>query len=437
MTATALPDGNALSGAPARLARAVRTETGLFRLAIAVIALHLIDDNFIQPSAGTSAADHLVSGLVPLAVLGLAAWAHPRLVGFVRGGLAVALGVLAIGVGVPAAHYANQVGASGSDYTGLLAFPAAALLLGLGAATLWRTRRTTGNLAWRYGRRALLTFAFVLAAGTIVWPIGLGYVTTHVSRAIVPENELGVAYEDVQFETSDGLTLHGWYVPSRNGAAVIATSGRKNPQRPARMLARHGYGVLLFDRRGEGVSDGDPNTWGWGGDRDIKAAIDYLQHRPDVDPERIGGIGMSVGGEMMIETAAETDELKAVVSDGAGARSYREEFDLARDANPVDKVLGAVLLRVKSASTAVFSNEPPPPHLKDLAAKVAPRPLMLIAAPNSGAGEELNRDYHEAAGPTSTLWEVPEAGHMGAAKVRPAEYERRIVGFFDGALQAR
>ena len=87
------------------------------------------------------------------------------------------------------------------------------------------------------------------------------------------------------------------------------------------MLARHGYGVLLFDRRGEGDSEGEPNSWGWGGDTDIKAAIAYLQRRPDVDPDRIGGIGLSVGGEMMIETAAETDELAAVVSEGAGARS--------------------------------------------------------------------------------------------------------------------
>ena len=93
------------------------------------------------------------------------------------------------------------------------------------------------------------------------------------------------------------------------------------------MLARHGYGVLLFDRRGEGTSDGEPNAWGWGGDADVKAAIAYLRRRPDVDPDRIGGLGLSVGGELMIETAAETDALAAVVSEGAGARSTREDMD--------------------------------------------------------------------------------------------------------------
>ena len=57
----------------------VATESRLARGALAVVALHVADDNFLQPQPGTSAADHLVSGLVPLAVLALAAWAYPRL----------------------------------------------------------------------------------------------------------------------------------------------------------------------------------------------------------------------------------------------------------------------------------------------------------------------------------------------------------------------
>ena len=113
-------------------------------------------------------------------------------------------------------------------------------------------------------------------------------------------------YEQVSFTTSDGLRLAGWYVPSRNGAAVIAFPGRNGPQAHTRMLARHGYGVLLFDRRGQGESEGDPHAMGWEGEKDIKAGIAFLQRRPDVDPERIGGLGLSVGGELMLHAAAES-----------------------------------------------------------------------------------------------------------------------------------
>jgi uncharacterized protein len=268
---------------------------------------------------------------------------------------------------------------------------------------------------------------------TVVLPIAFGYVTTHVGRAVVPPDRLGVAHEDVTFETADGLELEGWYVPSKNGAAVIAFPGRNGPQAKTRMLARHGYGVLLFDRRGEGRSDGEPNSWGWGGEADIKAAIAYLQRRPDVDPDRIGGIGLSVGGEMMIEAAAETDELAAVVSEGAGARSMAEDMD--QDVSALEKyTLGGLMSVAKTAAVAVSSNQAPPANLKDLAADVE-QPMLLIAAPVKGVGEDLNRGYAEAAGESATLWEIPESTHVGGQEARPEEYERRVVGFFDEVLR--
>src|SRR3954467_12700931 len=271
-------------------------ETVIYWIGLALIALHVVDDNYLQPQPGMSPGDHVVSGLVPLALIGLAAWAYPRLRGGWRGALALIVGALSIAAGSEGFYYAREVGASGDDFTGLLAIPAGVLLLGLGAVTLWRTRRTEGSLWWRYPRRGLLGAAAALVAFLVLVPIGLGYITTHVARAVVPPNHLGVPYEDVRFTPSDGLELKGWYVPSRNGAAVIAFPGRKGPQKHTRMLARHGYGVLLFDRRGEGKSEGDPNSWGWGGGKDIKAAIAFLQRQPDVDPGRIGGIGLSVGG---------------------------------------------------------------------------------------------------------------------------------------------
>jgi hypothetical protein len=409
-------------------------EALLFRIAVAVIGLHVVDDNYVQPEPGTSAGDHLVSGLVPLAVLALAAWGYPRLRAGWRGALALPLGVLGIAAGIEGAYYTSKVGPSGDDFTGLLALAAGALLIGLAAVTLWRTRRTDGSRAWRYGRRVLIGVAGIVAVYAIVFPIGLGYVTTHVGRAVVPPNELGVAYENVSFKTNDGLKLVGWYVPSKNGAAVIAFPGRRGPQEKARMLARHGYGVLLFDRRGEGKSEGEPNAWGWGGSKDIKAAVGYLQRRPDVERGRIGGIGLSVGGEMMLEEAAsDTTSLAAVVSEGAGARMFTEEMH--EEHPPGEKALMAVLSWIKQASIAVFSNQSPPTNLKDLTPKIAPRAMFLIAAPNSPAGEDLNRGYYAAAGEPKALWEIPESGHVGGLQARPREYERRVIAFFDKELR--
>src|SRR3954447_23308829 len=103
-------------------------------------------------------------GLVPLAVLGFAVWAYPALRGGRRGAIALIFGVLGIAAGVEALYYTRELGPSGHDFTGLLAIPAGLLLLGLGAVTLWRTRRTEGRLWWRYGRRGLLGVAGALVA---------------------------------------------------------------------------------------------------------------------------------------------------------------------------------------------------------------------------------------------------------------------------------
>jgi uncharacterized protein len=407
-------------------------ETLVFLIGLALIALHVLDDNVVQPQPGTSPGDHVVSTLVPLGLLGLAAGAYPRLRGGRRGALALVAGAVGVAGGIEAFHYTREVGASGDDFTGWLSLASGVLLLGLGVVTLWRTRSTAGSLPRRVGRRALYGVAG-LVAGFLVAAAGLGYVTTHVARAVVPPDHLGVPHEDVKFETGDGLELEGWYIPSRNGAAVISFPGRSGPQKPARVLARHGYGVLLFDRRGEGESEGEPNSWGWGGEADIKAAIAYLKTRPDVEPGRIGGIGLSVGGEMMIEAAAETDELKAIVSEGAGARSTYEDMD--QDDSSLGKwTLGLGMSVARTAATAVSANQAPPANLKDLAAKVD-QPMLLIAAPVKGVGEELNRGYHVAAGANSTLWEIPESRHVGGLEARPQEYERRVVGFFDEALR--
>jgi uncharacterized protein len=401
--------------------------------ALCVVALHVLDDSFIQPQPGTSAGDHLVSGLVPVIVLLAAALAYPRLRPGVRALLAALLGLFGLAVGIEAVYYAQAGRLSGDDYTGLAAIPAGMLLLVAVATTLWRTRRVDDDVRWRYGRRVLLVAASVVGVYLIIGPFLVSYVLTHTARAFVPVDQVGAPHEDVSFRTADGLRLRGWYVPSKNGAAVIAFPGRKGSQKPARVLARHGYGVLLFDRRGEGQSDGDPNAWGWEGYRDVDAAVAFLRRRPDVEPARIGGIGLSVGGEMMLEAAAKSRGLKAVVSEGAGERSVREFLDMT--IGGADKWLGLPGYAALSTGISLFSNHAPPPSLKDLVGRIAPTPVFFIYGEHGQDGERnLNPTYFAEAHRPKSIWEVSGSGHVGGINAHPKEYERRVVGFFDRTL---
>jgi len=78
--------------------------------------------------------------------------------------------------------------------------------------------------------------------------------------------------------------------------------------------------------RGYGTSESDPNAFGWGCTRDIDTGIARLQTRSDAQSDRIGGLGLSVGGEQMIEAAAGGPALRAVVAEGAGERSVKESL---------------------------------------------------------------------------------------------------------------
>jgi dienelactone hydrolase len=402
--------------------------------AVALTGLHVADDSFLQPEPGTTALDHLPGGLIVLAALGGAAVAYRRGRAGVRATIALVVGLLALVMGAASAGFTTvTVGPSGDDYTGLLLLPAGLTLVGIGLVTLWRSRKLHDSRKRRYTRRGLIAVAALAVVNFVLFPLGFSFVITHVMRQTVPAAELGAAYEDVSFRTSDGLELQGWYVPSKNGAAVIAFPGRSGPQAHTRMLVRHGYGVLLFDRRGEGQSEGDSNLLGWGGDKDILGAIEFLQRRDDVDPGRIGGIGLSVGGELMLQAAGETDELAAVVSEGAGTRMYSEQFE---EYHGWRKLTIAPQAAVLSAGTALFSSTPPPPNLTDVAPKIE-QPLFVIWAPNGGNIEHMSKEYYALAQGPKQIWEMPTAKHVGGIYDQPAEYERRVVGFFDDALLGR
>jgi dienelactone hydrolase len=401
-----------------------------FPAACAVLALHVLDDGILQPEPGTAAGDHIVSVLVPLALLTAAALRFPRLRAGARGGLAIALGALAaVGAGIALADVADR-GATGDDWTGLLLVPAAVALVGLGAAELWCSRRTTGPLGRRLARRAGLLMLGVLGAYIILVPLGVAIFATHRPRGNDVAVELGRPYADVRIPTSDGLRLAGRYIASRNGAAVIVIPGTPSRAPHARMLARHGYGVLMLEPRGYGDSEGDPNAFGWRFGRDVDAATAFLDRRRDVRHGRIGGLGLSVGGEILLEAAARNYGLKAVVADGAGERLVRETLQGG------SRMLPAVpSMAVETAAVTVLGDATPPPAIEDVIGRIAPRAVLLVYGEHDQPGaRELAPQFFAAARPPKTIWRVPDAGHTGGLSAQPDAYERHVVGFLNRML---
>jgi pimeloyl-ACP methyl ester carboxylesterase len=412
-----------------RPARAPHREATVVTLCVAVLVAHVLDDNFVQPEPGTGAGDHLVSGLVPTLLLAATALAHPRLRAGGRAVVAMTLGALGLVLGAPAAYSLRRGDLAGDHYTGLVALVAGGVLLVAGPVILWRSRRTEGTRRQRYLRRAALVACAPLLAMGITWfvvfPVGVGYLYTHTAPT-PSDPDLGVRYESVSLTTDDGLVLTASYVPSTSRAAILLYPGASRADE-ARMLIAHGYGVLLLDPRGQGGSDGD--TVRWAGDLDLLAGAAYLQRRPDVDPDRVGAMGFSIGGEMLLRAAAESDSIRAVVSEGAGDRVGQT------DISGIARVLVDPSQAVMTAATAVFSNHLPPPPIADRIGRIAPRAVLLIYAdPGNGGESSRQPQFFAAAGEPRTIWKVPGAGHTGGLDAQPDEYERRVTDFFESAL---
>jgi hypothetical protein len=124
-----------------------------------------------------------------------------------------------------------------------------------------------------------------------------------------------------------------------------------------------------------------------------------------------------------------------VVSEGAGLRSAAEQKHMP--GTPPEPIRWIAPITMETAAGVALSDHLPPTDLVDLMPAIAPRPVLLIRGMQGNPDESLNRAYREAGGPTTTLWEIPRAGHTGGIAAAPARYERAVVGFFDRALRSQ
>ena len=90
-------------------------------------------------------------------------------------------------------------------------------------------------------------------------------------------------------------------------------------------------------------------------------------------------------------------------------------------------------------ATALFTNDLPPPSLKSEVPKIAPHAVFFVYGEKGQGGSETkpNRGFYVAAREPKQIWEVPNGQHIAGITTEPAEYERRVIGFFDKYLRAK
>jgi pimeloyl-ACP methyl ester carboxylesterase len=278
--------------------------------------------------------------------------------------------------------------------------------------------------------------------GVVMLLVGyeVAYIAWVTGRADAPlccrtPADLGLAYESIALTAPDGVKLSGWYLPSQNHSAVIMLHGyganRLELLDRAAILARAGFGVLLYDQRGHGESGGSLRSFGWADVSDVDAAVAWLGGRDEVDTDRLGIFGFSIGGQVALRAAAANPVLRAVAADGP---SVARTSDAPPPAD-LEERLYQVVGRVDDWAISLRTGVPAPAGVLAILAHISPRPLLLISTGGPGDFEHRRvASYYRAAEQPKTLLEIPEAAHGGGFAARPEVYTETLIQFYEDAL---
>jgi len=283
--------------------------------------------------------------------------------------------------------------------------------------------------------------AFLLVSLAIMvyrnW-IGLQAETAPAPNQVETPADLPFEVEEVAFLSEDGLRIAGWYMPPENGALVILLHGYGGNRTAmlwhAKQLTQAGYGVLMYDERASGESEGEYRSYGWEDPRDVGGALEFLKEKTNVDPGKIGIAGCSIGGQIALQGAAYYPQIGAVWADGA---STIRAQDISKPTNPIYALLVVANYMLDWMYEVKLDIDAPTPMI-EIIGDIAPRPIMLVGSgiphPFTGSEGDHLEFYARYAGENAELWVLPDAGHCGGPHARPEEYANRMVEFFDTAF---
>ena len=243
--------------------------------------------------------------------------------------------------------------------------------------------------------------------------------------------------EEVTLPTSDGISLAGRFFPGTSRATIILSHGYGDNQNQmivwADFLNRAGISVFTYDMRERGQSGGAAVTLGAREQTDLVSVVDYLVTRSDVDLDKIGALGVSLGGSVTILAAARDTRIKAVVNDsGFSDASNVVSTSFQKFIHIPAFPFAPVTVRIAEWRTGANMNDVRPVAV---IGKISPRPIFIIhgladtLVPPSNSERNL-----AAAGEPKSDWWVPGAEHVRSMEVAPAEYDRRVVQFFTQSL---
>ena len=249
---------------------------------------------------------------------------------------------------------------------------------------------------------------------------------------------------DVSVTAEDGVVLRAWSLrpANGNGDAVILLHGvadnRMGMLGYAELLLRHGFAVLLPDARAHGQSGGDAVTYGAKETGDVRRWFDWVENQDS--PRCVDGLGNSMGAAVLLQSLTTTPGFCAVVAESPFANFREASYDRMGQWTGTGPWFGSTALRPAVETGLLYARfrygadlGRDSPQDAVAASRV---PVLLIHGKKDDNLPVYNSEMilarSQSRGDAVVLWEPANAGHTGAAGAEPEEYERRVIGWFEG-----
>ena len=218
--------------------------------------------------------------------------------------------------------------------------------------------------------------------------------------------------EHVAIPYESGATMYGilrkpWHTPKP--PVVILVPGLDSVKEELHVYGddflKRGMAVLAIDGPGQGEMEfTHPQRYDY--EVPIKYAVDYLEQRPDVDASRVGMMGVSLGGQLVVRAAAFEPRIKATI-ENCGAYDQSENFQkrpkISRD---------TMVYRLKAANEENALNKLKQFTLQGVAEKVQCPLLVIQGGRDRLVPAEQGQRIAAEAGAKAVLWFFEDGNHV-------------------------
>jgi pimeloyl-ACP methyl ester carboxylesterase len=246
---------------------------------------------------------------------------------------------------------------------------------------------------------------------------------------------VNLAATEVEFTSSDGIPLRGWWNPGDSSQPVIIFAHGLNRSRVELLergaeSSRRGFGVLLFDLRNHGESGQAYTTIGVFESRDICAAQNFVKDKAGNRRQVVWGVSMGASSALL--AARQCPGFAAIVADSSFL-SFRETIE--HHFGLVFRLPSFPIANLIVAITSWRMGFDPDEGDVEAAVRVIDSPILFIAGANDRRMPPAlaERLFNAARHPKKELLLVPGAGHGDAFETDRTSYLNSVYRFLEKA----